>query len=187
MTNRPGRPRKKASDGKRAMFSTRMSLVLRENLDRASAKSGKSLSQEIEDRLRRSFDVEKQITESFEGKEKYGLARLFIEIIEAAEMGTFLGWAEDPYVHQATVRAVAEVFEAFRPDGEIKRPTRLPDFFGDDPATFGQSIARGILQQLLESADEPPMDKGHTRYAKQLKVFPRIRTNLGEDLMGRLK
>lgn len=169
------------------MFSTRMSLALRENLERASAKSKKSLSQEIEDRLRRSFDVEKQITESFEGKEKYGLARLFIEIIEAAEMSTFLGWAEDPYVHQATVCAVASVLGAFRPDGEANRPTRVPDFFGDDPAIFGQSIARGILQQLLDSGDEPPMDQGRTRYAKQLKIFPRIRINLGEKLIGRLK
>jgi TraY domain-containing protein len=67
-------PRKKIGEGKRYPLNMRTTKEMREKLERAAAQSGRSLVQEVEFRLERSFDreeISREMAERFDrlGKE----------------------------------------------------------------------------------------------------------------------
>ena len=61
-TTRLGRPLKPASEGDRVMIGCRVSAEIKNKLDEAARKSGRSQSQELELRLLQSFDRQTQVT-----------------------------------------------------------------------------------------------------------------------------
>ena len=79
---RRGRKPKGEYVGKTKVFSTRLRADTKSALGRAAAKSGRSLSQEVEHRLRRSFDEDRDLFERFGGRENYALLRLIGSCLE---------------------------------------------------------------------------------------------------------
>jgi hypothetical protein len=79
---RRGRPPLKSGEAKRASFNTRLRNVLKEHLEESARAAGRSLSEEIESRLERSFDR----TESLGGREYEALFQMMAaaaRVIEA--------------------------------------------------------------------------------------------------------
>lgn len=74
---RPGPKPRGPFEGKRKTLTTRITEETRRRLDEAAEANDRSLSQEIEIRLDRSFLSETARFEDFGGRKKYELARLF--------------------------------------------------------------------------------------------------------------
>src|SRR5438876_7479844 len=78
-------PRKKVVEGKRYPLNMRTTKEMREKLERAATESGRSMVQEVEFRLERSFDREELSTEvsrrlnTFEGMIKEWLRHAGLE------------------------------------------------------------------------------------------------------------
>jgi Arc-like DNA binding domain len=77
---RRGRPPLKSGEAKRASFNTRLRNALKEHLEESARAAGRSLSEEIESRLERSFDR----TESLLGGREYDA--LFQMMVAAARV-----------------------------------------------------------------------------------------------------
>ena len=73
----PARAKLPPGEGKRVPLNMRTTPKTRGQLERAAAESGRSLVQEVETRLERSFLSDDAKFDDFGGKEKYALARLF--------------------------------------------------------------------------------------------------------------
>src|SRR6185437_12266556 len=101
-----GRPRK--VDGKKdAQLSVRIATSLRDQLEaaRRATESDRTLSQEVEMRLRQSFDIDGEIKKRFGSASAYGLLRMMahgIEIVQwncnASSGAEEKPWIDDPVV-----------------------------------------------------------------------------------------
>lgn len=108
-----------------ATISTRVTADLRQALQQARDESGRSLSQEIESRLRRSFDIETNIMDAFGDRRTYAFFRSM-----GAVVGTLYNpedpdrfWLDDPYQFEQATRAIKGVLAALRPDGQTELQT----------------------------------------------------------------
>lgn len=82
----PKRKSTKLGDGKRYPLNMRTTKHLRDHLERAADESGRSLAQEVEYRLERSFEREAVIIEAFGGSTNSNLVRELIRV---------LGWQDN--------------------------------------------------------------------------------------------
>src|SRR3546814_727442 len=117
-------PRGRAPQGeysnKLATLSTRITEDLRRALETAKTESGRSLSQEIEARLRASFENERAISDAFGDRQTYAVMRIIGGVLDALRNPgeDRPDWLDDPYAHDAMVGAVLNVLEVFRPRSE---------------------------------------------------------------------
>ena len=138
--------RKKAPNAKppkrvdrRKTMSTRLTPETRAQLEEAAAQSGRSLAQEIEIRLERSF-VE------FGKEETFLVARLLANAIHTIEVVTGKNWMDDPEAHRQTQEACKNILDAFRPPGG-KGPMGIDH-------TFGESVGKDAAIRAIESEFE---------------------------------
>ena len=127
-------PTPESSEPKRFTVGMRVGKAARERLEKAAAESGRSLSQEAELRLERSFDNEDAVVAGL--KLKYG-DRFASILMAAADAGVYAGrgygamvakdrgdgiqnWTDYPTAYQRAVETMAEVFKATRPLGGQK-------------------------------------------------------------------
>ena len=171
---------------KRAVITTRITEELRKALEAARERSGQSLSQEIEIRLRNSFNLEKQAAQAFGSQENFAFARLLIEGVAACEgitQGVGPGrWYDNPFATEAAARVAAKLLLAFRPDGPAEPPAHLR--WTPDVESFADSVALGILEQLI-NAKEAPVPETGVEYSTQIKLFPVLHQTL-DNVIGRL-
>ncbi len=73
----PARAKLPPGEGKRMPLNMRTTRELRDKLERNTADSGRSLAQEVEYRLERSFLLDDAKFDDFGGKEKYELTKRF--------------------------------------------------------------------------------------------------------------
>lgn len=143
--------------GKSKVFSTRIRPDLRRKLDSSSKKSGRSVSQEVEHRLRRSFMDDEKISEMFGDERTFALMRLIaLGIYLSADPLDPSKWLEDPAMFERAVSAALNVLEAIRPIGETL----------EDPAqqrqlqTQGQRAAFRIWRAVKRADPTLPLDRG---------------------------
>src|ERR1051326_2038547 len=141
----------KGQTGKRFPLNIRTTFEIRESLERAAASSGRSLAQELEMRLERSFAAEVGIQSTIEfafGAEIAAIILLMAEVMKdaaaAAQVfaGKEAGFLDDAVVFYEGSDAVAEVLRAFRPNetrGEL-----APEQKG----ALGRMLARGYLEAV---------------------------------------
>ena len=153
----PARAKLPPGEGKRTPLNMRTTRELRERLEREAADSGRSLAQEIEFRLERSFAEEKSQAEisdeavggfytSFGKLETFLVARLLANAIHTIEAVTGKNWMDDPEAHRQTQEACKTILDAFRPpDG--KGPIGID-------ATFGESAGKDAAINALKSEFE---------------------------------
>jgi hypothetical protein len=171
---RRGRPTKDAK-AKRAIFSTRITAELRVALERAAKDSGKSLSNEIEARLLRSFEHEaeiKRVLAAFGGEQNYAVLRFIAEVIRRIDAATGRRWTDDPWSFNQVRQAIAYLLDEWRPDGDVVKPATLPRFNPERIEELGVASARGLIAQLEFTEDDDAGSLG------------RIKRGLG-DLLSR--
>src|SRR5262245_50912099 len=115
-TKRRGRPNLPKGEGKRFALGLRVTEERRRALDEAAAKSGRSISQEIELRLEQSFLDE----EALGGREMLGLFRMMAGAAMMVEER--LGgrsWSTDWEAFQAVREAWHKIIDGIRPDVPI--------------------------------------------------------------------
>lgn len=129
-----GRPKISASEKRLPSMGFRPTPDLRQKLEEAAAKSGMSLTQVIEDRLRRSFEEEDAIG----GAELYALFRLLAACASLVEARTEKSWSSDWetgfVVRKAWEKLIREVVpnnpqgtdSDFDPPPGILRPPKPP-------------------------------------------------------------
>ncbi len=112
---KPGRPPAGPYEGKRKTLSTRITPELRDKLEAASKASGRSLSQEIELRLDRSFETDVQLHEAFGGEHLYALARMIAAILALIESTSGKTWKTDRQTFEEVKAVIDKTLEALGP------------------------------------------------------------------------
>lgn len=115
---------------KSAQLSIRIAPDLRAKLEAVvrADESGRSLSQEIEARLRLSFGEEQRRQDEFGGPTTYWFFRIVAGQISAIEQDTGHRWWKDPYTFEQCVELMADTFKPFKPAGRRKVPKDLENF-----------------------------------------------------------
>ena len=185
MVAKRGRKPQGPYSGKSTALTTRITPELKKKLERARKEHPRplSLSQEVEARLRLSFDEDGQVTKLFGSAETYAIARLVAEIIDQVEGLSHRHWANDAFTVRACAQAIGRVLVAFQGSDDDAAPAHLAKHF-TSPEETGEALAGGILDQLRMTAEQP-IDSPGRYYSKQAKLYPRIKTALG-NLMERL-
>lgn len=165
----PGRPRKYPAEGKRPNLTFRLSEDTRRRLLEASLQSGRSLSEEIELRVDKSFDtpelvgsvVQSTLASFFGGGHTAEIVQLTAVAIMLVERETGKKWADDYFTRwhakEAALQVVSSLFDANRPPipdefPELKDPhlTWRPD--------FGRSLGRTLVANQATSNDRSEED-----------------------------
>ena len=104
---------------KSRVLSTRIREDTRLALEEAAAHSGRSLSQEIEHRLRRSFDQDEKVIIKYGSRRNYAVLRLIANLMELnserGEDGHPKEWLDSPYAFWQLVSALSIVFSELAP------------------------------------------------------------------------
>ena len=185
----PGAGRKPQGEykGKTATLTTRIAPDTRTALEKAAKQTGRSLSQEIEDRLRRSI-----ASDYGSGEEKHNRAfgRLTIEVAGMVEAMTGERWRTDRFAHRALRAALNIILDQLAPTGELKVPplwegmaTRWAErepSLGEQvrtPEAAGNSAAMSVWLQL-EMVEKPTDLSSGRRYEDVYYAYPNIRRDL---------
>jgi len=129
-TARVGRPRTRA-EGPGDYVGFRAPRELKERLEAAAARSGRSLSTEAQIRLEKSFEKQDLLGGALElayGPHLAGILMLASEVTsEVGRLGGFTSgasgeamdnWLEDPFAYDQAAAAAYMVLDAFRPPGD---------------------------------------------------------------------
>jgi hypothetical protein len=109
---------------KSAVLSTRISAELRAALEASVARTGLTLSREIEHRLRRTFGDEEKIETAFGSERNYRLMQMAALAIQHAAWNVEnadADWLDDPVAFEIALRAVNNILEALRPSAKAPR------------------------------------------------------------------
>lgn len=191
---RGGRPPRGPYSGKSSAISTRVTADLRKRLDRAAARSDRSLSQEIEHRLDHSFYEEDALTDAFGGPHNLTLMRVLGAAAAAIEVRCGKTWVEDPRVLRdvrALATAILTAYEAVAIESPASPPLDnvlplediLADLFGhkfprhDAPpfhpvaAAFVESPLGKIVEKTKSGVS--PAESSSTSRRKKRKTTPK--------------
>jgi hypothetical protein len=172
--------------GRRSVTSWRMRPETRDRLERAAEKSGRSMSQEIEDRLQRTFEDDKAM-ESFGGERIYAVMRLFSLVIDATRPRRVSreAWLEDPLLFDRAVKGIAALLELIRPPGPVpaERERLLGGFHGE-AAAHAVLLEVQLANSMLGSLDESKLTRIRAALrtaAEAAKPFGRTKTEAERD------
>jgi hypothetical protein len=163
--NRRGRPRLKKKDRKSEPVGVRLTKELRDRLEdaRRQGDAERSLTAEIELRLRESFEREKEIERRFGGPATARLLEIVADRIKSIEISTGgtgepggtpkLRWFEDRFTYDQVRSMIDVVLDHFRPPGRrtIPKAMRWHPSLKKDVENLGRHSALLALA-CLESA-----------------------------------
>jgi hypothetical protein len=146
-----GRPPMKESERRSQRMAIRFTKSLRKQLEQSSRRNGTTLTEEIEGRLRRSFDLDQGISKKFGTDGVYALLRLISEGIPDVEQackgnnGEPRHWLEDRFTFDQVASMIRHLLKGLRPDGDMV----IPDTYLDtDPFTIGKTTASLLVHNL---------------------------------------
>jgi hypothetical protein len=143
--------------GKSSVFSTRIRPDLRKKLDAAATKSGRSVSQEVEHRLRQTFIDEDQIADRFGDRLTYSLMRMMALAIHLpTSVAKPSRWLQDPEQFEIAVSAALNVLEAVRPNGVVDASVLHQRHL----QTQGQKSAFRVWRAVKRADPALALDKG---------------------------
>ncbi|WP_336488832.1 hypothetical protein [Methylobacterium nigriterrae] len=98
-------------------------------LERAAQGRGVSMNTEIVDRLRRSFDDDRSVSDIFGNRRDFALMKLIYSTIETISNlnKPDADWLEDPYRFDQAFKAVTAIFESIRPPGAVPEGAEAHD------------------------------------------------------------
>jgi hypothetical protein len=148
--------RKRNAKGERVMLGLRVTPELKERLDDATRRSGRSQSQEAEFRLELSFEREDLLADALKLAVSGPTAGLVLALATAmngagyqasVEAGKPLRehWMNDPYSYEKAAQAAASIIEALRPEGDRTPPLTPGNFKNVLPAwNYGAMVLSAI-------------------------------------------
>jgi len=120
--------------GKSGVLSTRIRQDTRDALQSAKNQSGRSLSQEIEYRLRRSFDEDENIKDKFGTRQNYTVMRALSHLARSMKNPDLSrkekkdpdteshDWLSDPYTFECAFETMLIYLSSIRPEGDVIEP-----------------------------------------------------------------
>jgi hypothetical protein len=168
-------------------------------LEQTAAENGRSLSQEAQLRLQRSFDLPEELLKQWGPPDVKALAQLVSRVTRTVhtsvgaspfhEAGD-LAWHRNPFTHAAVSAAITVLLERYKPAGSIQPPPEVmkrASWVGPEeaqtvitPESVGQSCALGLLSQLDHMTPPPRNTPAGARYGERHYVLPDIRDVLEE-------
>jgi hypothetical protein len=118
-----GRKPRGEYSGKSLVFSTRISPELRGAMEKAAKSSGRSLSQEVEHRLRRSFAEDETIVDLFGSRQTYRVMRMMADAIHICQRPDVerpevsFDWITNPAAFHLARQAIISILDMIEPDG----------------------------------------------------------------------
>ena len=167
--------------GKSSVFSTRIRPDLRKSLERAAKTSGRSLSQEVEHRLRRSFVEDERIAEAFGNRRTYRVMRMMSDAIQLSQKEeNDENWLDDPYRFQVALAAMRNVVEAIEPYAPGTDEVSEANF-----ETMTNAIGAAIAGELWFGVNQAKdsIEVGSGSQADRINSI--ARSDIGEDVFGR--
>ena len=138
-----GRPPLPAGEGKRFPLNMRTTKAIRDKLQAAAQQSGRSLAQEVEFRLERSFADEETRYREFGGAHRYGLMRWLARTLEVAESITDKPVATDRETFRIAMHAMGTMLESLTPQSG-----GLPDEASED---IGRGVGETFVKLVAKS------------------------------------
>ena len=167
--------------GKSSVFSTRIRPNLRKSLEKAAKTSGRSLSQEVEHRLSRSFVEDDRIADAFGDRRTYRLMRLMSDAIQLSlDEESEQGWLDDPFRFRVALAAMRNVVEAIEPKTALLDEVSEANFETMTDA-LGAAIAGKLWLGVNHAKDSIELGSG----SRADHVNSVARSDLGEDVFGR--
>jgi hypothetical protein len=167
--------------GKSSVFSTRIRPILRKSLEKAAKTSGRSLSQEVEHRLSRSFVEDDRIADAFGDRRTYRLMRLMSDAIQLSlDEESEQGWLDDPFRFRVALAAMRNVVEAIEPKTALLDEVSEANFETMTDA-LGAAIAGKLWLGVNQAKDSIELGSG----SRADHVNSVARSDLGEDVFGR--
>jgi hypothetical protein len=147
--------------GKSSVFSTRIRPDLRQSLEKAARRSGRSLSQEVEYRLRRSFIEDDKIADAFGDRQTYRLMRMMTDAIHFSQLRSGqpeVHWLTNSVTFRFAKEAIAAILERVAPD---EKPSSLPKALNDRVAqVVGETTAAELWLNVVAAPVQLPLSKG---------------------------
>ena len=173
--------------GKSKVLSTRITPETRTHLEAASKATGRSLSQEIEHRLARTFRDDRQIESVFGSRRNFMLMRLIAAIAATPHNPKHPGadWLDDPFLFDQVAQSISVLLPLVRPQGHYATvaaadsPDRLNSLLGSAQG----AIATMKHLQAIHSAD-PALPLGQGSPSEHFAAV--MKSDLG-DVIARAK
>jgi hypothetical protein len=174
MARRGRRPKGEYPEKKR-VFASRIREDTWEMLQRAAAKSGRSLSQEFEFRLRRSLDDDEKIESAFGDLKTFGLMKLAAQAVKSmCDLKNLRGhWTANDTAFDEAVEVINRTLKGFRP--HVLTATNLVT----GPPELGKPLIETVRE--IQAAD-PTRPLG--KVSKRERAMLRLQNELG-DLVDR--
>jgi hypothetical protein len=174
--------------GKSETFTTRITPAVKTALEREAQRHNRSLSQEIELRLRYSIEQPKRRERALGVSPHADLGIVVAQLAAGVTAMTGENWRKDAFSFEAVKSAIEFALSLLSPTGAVKVPPavehralRLQSHHGDqlrDPDGIGTAVAAGFWEQLLVIEEPPfPLPKNE-HYADDYYLLPRLRKNL---------
>jgi hypothetical protein len=179
-----GRKPKGEYSGKSLVFSTRISPELREALEKSANSSGRSVSQEVEHRLRRSFAEDETIVDLFGSRQTYRIMRMMADAVHISQrQGEFVGrpdvvfdWITNPAAFHLARQAIISILDMIEPGGIRGTEAEM-----QAASVLGHAVA-ATLWEKVSVADSaiPPAKKGRAAAYKSdlMDVLPRTTSDV---------
>lgn len=191
-TKKPGRPTTKGTPGQKATLGIRATPELKERLDKAAKRNDRSLSQEAELRLERSFDRGALIDEVLQlayGKPLAGLIRAIADGMHIVGSGVgfqYSGfqphgrsdWTEIPYAYERARRVAVDILERARPAGKI-----IPDDLSPETKEAWEFFLEHPTADLIYIPDAL---RGRGKFPGQNELGEELRAALTKPMAERL-
>jgi hypothetical protein len=144
-----GRPYKEKGEGTE-LISVRINEQILSQLREAAG--DRSLSREINNRLARSLDRDRENDRS---PPLRAFCFLLSQVVERAGIPDFPhNWHQDPFRFQAAALAFMEVMGAFSPKGQVRRPKAVDDFIRER-----RQLSKGTALETLEAESIKEMER----------------------------
>jgi hypothetical protein len=172
---RRGRPPKGEYPEKKRVFASRIREDTWEMLQRAAAKSGRSLSQEFEFRLRRGLDDDEKIESAFGDLKTFGLMKLAAQAVKSmCDLNNLkVHWTANVTAFDEALEVITRTLKGFRP--HVLTATNLVT----GPPELGKPLIETVRE--IQAAD-PTRPLG--KVSKRERAMLRLQSELG-DLVDR--
>jgi hypothetical protein len=169
--------------GQSAVLSTRIRPETRAALEAAAKESGRSLSQEIEFRLRSTFLEDEKIVDVFGSKKNYAIMRMAASLAESMmnARDRAADWTADPYLYDQVTKSIALVFELLRPPGS--GPISTEEALDVGGANQWKWRAAELVNQIKNADPQLPLSEK----SKDKRVATRLRSDLGPEIVDRAR
>ncbi len=165
-----GRPALKLGSPKRSSFNTRLRTEIKQRLETEARTAGRSLSEEIEFRLERSFQQEAD----FGGRQLHGLLRLLVGVAEIIQERTGKSASNDWKTGLAVGHAWKRLIHDWlpRPPAEwIAEAEWRSDAMSDAPERPREPIRGGLLVPRAPEEEWEAYRERLQKYQKKLEAF----------------